>query len=101
MKKITKFALGALMLAGATAALAATPAEARVSVGIGFGAPVYAAPYPYYASYSCDRYSRWYDPYRCDRGYYYGGYYGPSVMIGGGFRGDFRGGGFHGGGRHR
>ena len=100
MKKFAKVALGALMLAGAATAVAATPADARVSIGIGLGAPVYAAPYPYYASYSCDPYSRWYDPYRCDRGSYYPSYYGygPSVVIGGHFGGSFRGGDFHGGG---
>ena len=96
MKKFAKVTLGALMLAGAATAVATTPADARVSVGvgIGLGAPVYGAPYPYYASYSCDPYSRWYDPYRCDRGYYYPNY-GPSVVIGGHFGGGFRG-GFHG-----
>ena len=111
MKKFAKVAFGALMLAGAATAVAATPADARVSIGIGFGGPVYGAPYPYYASYSCDPYSRWYDPYRCDRGYYSGGYYGPSVVFGGNFcggwhgggyrGGNFHGGGFHGGGHHR
>ena len=106
MKILAKAALGALMLAGATA-LTATPAAARVDIGIGFGFPgyYYGPPaYPYYAY--CDRWSRWYDPYRC--GYYapryarpyYGGYYGgPSIVFGFGGGGGWRGGhgGWHGG----
>jgi hypothetical protein len=109
MKNFTKITLGALVIAGAT--LAATAgADARVSVGIGLGGygPGYYGPPAY--SYSCDPYSRWYDPYRC--GYapsYYGssyyGYGGPSLVIGGRFGGGFHGGGgfhdgggFHGGG---
>jgi hypothetical protein len=98
MKKVMKVALGALMLAGVVGA-AVTPADARVSVGIGIGAPVYGGYYgPGYASYSCDPYSRWYAPAYC--GAYYG--YGPSVVIGGHFGGGFHGGGFHGGGHgHR
>jgi hypothetical protein len=100
MKKSAIFALAATMLAGAVT-LAAAPASAAVSVGVGIGAPAY---YPAY-SYSCDPYSRWYDPYRC--GYYapypyygYGPYYyGPSLSFGfsgrfgghDGFRGGFRG----------
>jgi uncharacterized membrane protein YgcG len=102
MKKFAKLALGAAVLAGA-AAMAATPADARVSVGFGIGvpAPVYYGA-PYY-NYTCDPYSRFYDPYRC--GYYapsygYGyGYGGPSLVIGGSFGGGFRdGGGFRSGG---
>ena len=109
MKKFAKVALGALIAAGAATAVASTPAEARVVVGLGFGGPAYYPAPGYY--YSCDPYSRWYDPYRCDDyppsyyygGYYgpgYGGYYGPGVVFGfggghGGYRGgdhDFRGG---------
>jgi hypothetical protein len=99
MKKFAKITLGALVIAGATLAATAA-ADARVSVGI--GPPAY--------SYSCDPYSRWYDPYRCGYapGYYgpaYYGYGGPGIVIGGHFGGGFRGGhggGFHGGGHgHR
>jgi hypothetical protein len=115
MKKFAKITLGALVVAGASLAATAA-ADARVSVGIGIGAPGYYGPPAY--SYSCDPYSRWYDPYRCD--YYAPGYYGPSYYsspsiyfgsnFGGGFRGrdGFRGGGhdggrggFHGGGGGR
>ena len=127
MKRFAKIALGALMLAGAATAVASSPADARVVVGFGFGGPGYYGGYygpPYRPAYSCDPYSRWYDPYRCDYyapsyyapsyyAPYYGGYYGPSVTFGfgGGWRGgrdhdgDFRGGRDHGGdfrgGRHR
>jgi hypothetical protein len=62
MRKFTKVALGALMVAGATTATTAAltgPAEARVSVGIGLGFPGYYGP-AYGPAY--------YDP------YYYGGY---------------------------
>jgi len=66
MRKFTKLALGALMVAGAATATTAamtSPAEARVSVGIGFGFPGYGYGYaaPYYGP-------AYYDP------YYYGGY---------------------------
>jgi len=37
MTKFTKFALGALMMAGAATAVSATPAAAQVSFGIGIG----------------------------------------------------------------
>ena len=61
MKLFTKAALGALMLAGATA-MTATPAEARVDIGIGFGFPGYYPGYYYgppgYPAY-CDPRSRW------------------------------------------
>ncbi len=105
MKKFAKLALSALFVAGAATAMASSPADARVVVGLGFGGPAYY-PAPGY-SYFCDPYSRWYDPYRCDYyppayyggGYYgsgYGGYYGPGVVFGfgGGWHGDrdFRGG---------
>jgi hypothetical protein len=106
MKKITKVALGALAIAGAATFAAATPAAARVVVGFGVG-PGYYGPPAY--SYSCDPYSRWYDPYRC--GYYAPGYYappyyygGPSIVLGGRFGGGWHGGdrgGFHGGGGFR
>jgi hypothetical protein len=80
MKLFTKAALGALMLAGATA-MTATPADAHVSVGIGFGFPgyYYGPPYPYYRY--CDPRSYWYDPYRCD--YYDDDYYYGPVFIDG------------------
>ena len=91
MKLFAKAALGALMLAGATA-LGATPAAAHVSVGFGFGfggyGPYYG--YPGYYDASCDPRSRWYDPYRCD--YYddYDDYYGPVFIDGFWFDGGFR-----------
>ena len=50
MKTFAKLALGALMVAGAataTTVAATTPAEARVSVGIGLGFPGYYGGYPY------------------------------------------------------
>lgn len=113
MKNFSKFALGAAMLAGATAIVAASPAEARVTVGIGIGVPGYYGP-AYVPRYSCDPYSRFYDPYYCGRfygpGYYAPSYYAPSFSFGysnwgrgrvdrddfdrrdrGGDRGDFRG----------
>jgi len=112
MKTFAKVALGALLLAGAATAVASSPADARVVVGLGFGGPAYYGP-AYYPRYSCDPYSRRYSPYRC--GYYgpayYGGYYGPSYYgpsigfsFGGGWgRGGWHGGGggWHGGGHHR
>ena len=63
MKSVAKIALGALMLAGAATAISAAPADARVSVGIGIGVPgaYYGGP-AYYPRYSCDPYSRFYDP---------------------------------------
>jgi hypothetical protein len=103
MKTFAKVAFGAAMLAGAVT-MAAAPAAAAVSVGVGFGPGYYGPPAP---AYSCDPYSRFYDPYYC--GYYGPGYYGPGywgpggVWIGGHFGGGFHGGGFrggfHGGGR--
>ena len=99
MKLFTKAALGALMLAGATA-MTATPAEARVDIGIGFGFPGYYPGYYYgppgYSYYAyCDPRSRWYDPYRCD---YYDDdyYYGPVFIDGFWFDGPFRSRFFHG-----
>ena len=44
MKTLTKLSLGAAMLTGAM--LAAAPASAQVSVGIGFGGGYYAPPRP-------------------------------------------------------
>jgi hypothetical protein len=102
MKTMTKI-LGAAVLAGGAMIAASAPAAAQVSVGIGLGGGYYGPPPP---AYSCDPYSRWYDPYRC--GYpayyayprYYGpAYYGPSIVIGGRFGGYH--GGYHGGRRHR
>ena len=75
-KGIARIALGALMLAG-TAFAVATPAEARVSFGIGIGGPGYYGP-PRAAV--CDPYSRYYDPYYC--GDYYD-YDGPPMFIDG------------------
>jgi hypothetical protein len=106
MKKFAKIALGALMLAGAATAMTAAPADARVSVGIGIGVPGYYGGPAYYPRYSCDPYSRFYDPYYCGayaRPYYYGPdfYLNYHTGWGGGFRdfdrGHFGGGGFHGG----
>ncbi len=110
MKNFAKVAFGALLLAGAATAAASTPAEAGVSVGIGIGGPVYGGYYAPPVRYNyCDRYSRYYDPYRCDGYYapaYYGygpAYYGPTFAFGfgGGYHGGFHGGGFHGGFHHR
>lgn len=79
MKTLAKLALGAAMVAGA-ATMVAVPADAAVSFGIGIGVPgpYYGRPYyPYRPRYSCDPYSRWYDPYYC--GAYAPAYvYGPS-----------------------
>jgi len=105
MTKLAKIALGAALMAGA-ATLAAPPAAAHVSVGIGFGVPGYGyAPGYYYgppryryARY-CDPYSPYYDPYYCGDPYYdsyygYGGYgpvFGDVVFFDGGwYRGPFR-----------
>jgi hypothetical protein len=94
MNRFSKIALGAVMLAGATTMIATAPAQAQVSVGIGYGSPVYGGGYGAVSPY-CDPYSRWYDRYRCessygyyDQGYYadpgYGGsYYGRSFNLGG------------------
>jgi hypothetical protein len=86
MKLFAKAALGALMLAGATA-LSAAPASAHVSVGIGLGFGGGYGP-PSYAY--CDRYSRWYDPYRCDRYDGYDYYDGPVFIDGFWFNGPIR-----------
>lgn len=103
MKRIGKYAIGALALAGA-AAFTAAPADARVFVGFGVG-PGYYGPGPYYgAGAYCDPYYPNYDPYYCG-GPYYDGYYGPywggpevGFGFGGGFHDrDFRGHWGHGG----
>ena len=106
MKSITKFVLGALMMAGVAAA--AAPASAQVSVGIGFGPGYGYYGGPGYGGGACDYYSRWYNPYRCrwnygfyNRGPIYWGsnwYYGPTryrywgghreYYLGGGWRHD-------------
>ena len=98
MKLLAKAALGALVLAGATA-MTAVPADAHVSIGIGFGYPGYyygPSAYPYNAY--CDPRSRWYDPYRCDEydGYGYDYYDGPVFIDGFWFDGPFRSRFFHG-----
>ena len=62
-----KGAIAALALAG-SAFVATEPAQARVSIGIGIGGPGYGPGYGY--DPACDRYSRWYNPYRCDARYY-------------------------------
>ncbi len=107
MKKIiTKLAIAAAV-AGTAALATAAPASAQVRFGITLGTPGYYGA-PYY-NYSCDPYSRIYDPYRCGYGYSYGyPYYGPSFYIGGGSRyysggayrgnyGNYRGGSYRGG----
>lgn len=84
MKRFAKLALGAVLMAGAAAGLA-SPASARVFVGV--GAPLVAPIAPACAPYS---------PYYCGYGPAYVG--GPA--IGFGFGGGWHGGGFHGGGFH-
>jgi hypothetical protein len=92
MKRITKIALGALMLAGA-ATVGAAPASARVFVGV--GGPIGYVP----AAPACDPYSPYYNPYYCGYGPGYVG--GPVLGFGfGGWGGGFHGGGFHGGSFH-
>jgi hypothetical protein len=91
MKRFTKIALGALMLAGA-ATFAAAPASARVFVGV--GAPIAYAPGPV-----CAPYSPYCNPYYCGYGPAYEG--GPVLGFGYGcgWHGGFHGGGeFNGGG---
>lgn len=84
MKKLALAALGALMMAGTTAAMTA-PAEARVVVGIGIGGP------GYYPSRFCDPYSYYYDPYRCREDRYYSDFYYDPIFFGGAwYRGPFR-----------
>jgi hypothetical protein len=111
MKTLAKIALAASVLAGAAVATT-TAADARVFVGVGVGPGYYGGP-AYYPRYSCDPYSRWYDPYRCRRYYYddyydygpdyYGpAYYGPAIGFGFGFGGGHGhwGHGGHWGGHH-
>ena len=82
MKRFAKLALGAVLLAGAAAAMT-TPADARVSIGIGIGVPSggYYGPGYGYNAY-CDPYSDYYDPYYC-RGYGPSTYWYDPVFIGG------------------
>jgi hypothetical protein len=88
MKRFAKIAFGAVLMAGAAAGLA-SPASARVFVGV--GAPLGYGPAPV-----CDPYSPYYDTYYCGYGPAYAG--GP--VIGLGFGGGWHGGGFHAGGFH-
>ncbi|HXC54576.1 MAG TPA: hypothetical protein VNU97_04730 [Rhizomicrobium sp.] len=91
MKTLIKAALGALMFGGAMT-VAAAPADAHVSIGIGIGGGGgYYGP-PAYAY--CDRYSRWYDPYRCDEyddayDYYNGPVFVDGIWLNGGYRSRF------------
>jgi hypothetical protein len=82
MKRFAKLALGAVLMAGAATAMA-TPADARVSIGIGIGVPGggYYGPAYRYNAY-CDPYSPYYDPYDC-RGYGPSEYWYDPVFIGG------------------
>ncbi len=85
-----KLALLVMLISGAFA-LISKPAAAQVSIGVGFSTPGYGS---YYRRDVCDPYSRYYDPYYCDRGYY-DDYYTPSigniVFYGGNwYRGPFR-----------
>ena len=95
MRTFAKFALGALMVAGAATATTAamtSPAEARVAVGFSIGGPGYYGYYgpAYYGGYYGPAYGpAYYDPYyyrpypyyygrpywRGYRGYGYRGYY--------------------------
>jgi hypothetical protein len=81
MKKITGFAVAALLAAGAAIGTT-TPASARVTFSVGIGGPLYYG-YDYY------RPCRWYfqhdfpAPRRCYRDYM--GFYGPHVYISDGF----------------
>jgi hypothetical protein len=99
MKRFAKIALGAVLMAGAATAIA-SPASARVFVGVG-------APLAYSAAPACDPYSPYYNPYYCGYGpayvrgpvigFGFGGWH--DGFHGGDFRGGFHGGGFHGEGR--
>jgi len=69
------------------------PADARVSIGFGFGGygPYYGyGGYPGYYDGYCDPRSRWYDPYRCDDYDDYDYYDGPVFIDGFWFNGPFR-----------
>ncbi|MGH6827360.1 MAG: hypothetical protein ACREFW_00445 [Rhizomicrobium sp.] len=75
MKHFAKIALGAVMVAGAAAAVA-QPASAAVSFGIGIGPNYYGPP----AAPVCDPYNRYYNPYYCTPAYYNYGYgYAPTI----------------------
>src|SRR5262245_31873420 len=88
MKKLALAALGALMMAGTTAATT-VPASAGLSIGIGIG-PGYYGP-RYYPDRACDPYSRYYNPYRCDEDRYADDYYYDPIFFGGAwYRGPFR-----------
>lgn len=93
MNIIKKAALGLAMLAGATA-VTTTAADARVTVGIGFGGAGYYG--GGYYDRACDPYSRWYDPYRCDAYGDYDYYNGPvfidGIWLNGGYRSRWYGG---------
>jgi hypothetical protein len=102
MKRFAKIAFGAVLMAGAATAIA-SPASARVFVGVG-------APFGYAPAPVCNPYSAYYNPYYCGYGPAFAG--GPVIDLGigggwhGGFHdrgfhgGNFRGGDFHGGGFH-
>lgn len=102
MTRFAKIALGGLM-AGGIALAAATPAAARVSVGIGFGVPGYYA--PYYDPCDSPRFRYWH-PYRCgtpvyyERPYYDEWYGGPSFYLYSGGGHHWHHGGWHDEGRH-
>ncbi len=94
MKRFAKLALGALLLAGATA-ITTAPADARVTVGIGIGIPgPYYGPHYYYGPprYSgyCDPYGPYYDPYYCDDYAPVAYWYDPVFIDGVWVRGPFR-----------
>jgi hypothetical protein len=78
MKRFQQIALAALVAGGAAVAMAA-PANAGVSIGIGLGGPVVAAPGPYYPA--CDW--RWRPCYPHYWGPHYYGWHG-------GWRGGWR-----------
>jgi hypothetical protein len=91
MKRFAKIALAAVLMAGAATTIA-SPASARVFVGV--GAPLAYGPAPF-----CEPYSPYYDPYACGYGPAYVG--GPVIGFGfGSGWGGFHGGGFHGAGFH-
>jgi len=98
MKTFSKLFFGAALVAGA-ATFATGPAAAQVSVGIGIGGPGYYGGYygpryygpRYYGSYSCDPYSRFYDPDYCDDYGDYGYGFGNIIYFDNGWwRGPFR-----------
>jgi hypothetical protein len=103
MKRIGKYAAGALMLAGSALGmtLAATaPADAHVSVGIGIGVPGY---YGYDRDPCASPRFRYYHREYCYAGYGPAAYYGPGYAGGFWFTDSFghrqwHGGGYHGGG---